>query len=281
MRTCPPCQLHCALASGLQPDCQSRCTTQRLRWKPCTHAPLQSSLTGPHTTPPQWLPQPAQRRLWPPTGGAAAPAAGWRGPAGRCPPRAAPQHPAQTSLQRALAMAGPRGFAARSRTFPSCSALDQLCKELCKTGLLCLDSPAVSKLGASGTAPASETRPWVGRNPRMPQWQAGTRTLPPVSPPAAVRPGQQHAHQGCTTRSTARHRLPAHQDPHALLGAACSMRCSFQALPAPLLELACVLPGNNASPRPMSASPAATAAAVPEDDPPGMRPGAAGLAGVP
>lgn len=118
------------------------------------------------------------------------------------------------------------------------------------------NQPAVSKLGASGTAPCSsgcgwrralgrsgrshaaddapaqapacssdtpppartsrDTRPCVGRKPRMPQCPAGTRTLPPVSPPS-----------------------------------------------------------------PRSASPCATAAAVPLDDPPGMRPGAAGLVGVP
>jgi hypothetical protein len=33
--------------------------------------------------------------------------------------------------------------------------------------------------------PATETRPWVGRRPQMPQLLAGTRTEPPVSVPKA------------------------------------------------------------------------------------------------
>lgn len=57
--------------------------------------------------------------------------------------------------------------------------------------------PAVSKLGASGTAPSREMRPCVGRRPKMPQCAAGTRTLPPVSPPAR----EVDQRQGCSGAS--------------------------------------------------------------------------------
>lgn len=43
--------------------------------------------------------------------------------------------------------------------------------------------PTVSKLCAMGTTPATEIAPCEGRNPNMPQYAAGTRTLPAVSVP--------------------------------------------------------------------------------------------------
>ena len=76
--------------------------------------------------------------------------------------------------------------------------------------------PPVSNDGARAQEPARETRPWVGRMPKTPQNDAGTRTDPPVSPPS-----------------------------------------------------------------PNSAWPAATAAAEPEEEPPGVRSGQRGLRGVP
>src|SRR5262249_61192056 len=44
--------------------------------------------------------------------------------------------------------------------------------------------PAVSKLGANGAAPASGTRPWVGRMPYRPQKLAGILTEPAQSVPS-------------------------------------------------------------------------------------------------
>jgi hypothetical protein len=43
--------------------------------------------------------------------------------------------------------------------------------------------PTVSKLCAIGTTPATEIAPCEGRNPNMPQFAAGSRTLPAVSEP--------------------------------------------------------------------------------------------------
>ena len=47
------------------------------------------------------------------------------------------------------------------------------------------NQPQVSKRGARGMQPASDTRSWVGRRPTRPQWLAGARTEPPVSEPMA------------------------------------------------------------------------------------------------
>mmetsp|Transcript_13257 Transcript_13257/g.41953 ORF Transcript_13257/g.41953 Transcript_13257/m.41953 type:complete len:303 (+) Transcript_13257:123-1031(+) len=46
-------------------------------------------------------------------------------------------------------------------------------------------TPTVSKDCAIGTTPSTATAPWVVRSPRIPQHEAGTRTLPPVSVPRA------------------------------------------------------------------------------------------------
>src|SRR5205807_8791584 len=46
--------------------------------------------------------------------------------------------------------------------------------------------PIVSRLGASGQTPSSDTRPWVVLSPAIPQHAAGTRTEPPVSEPSAT-----------------------------------------------------------------------------------------------
>ena len=43
--------------------------------------------------------------------------------------------------------------------------------------------PTVSKLCDIGITPDSETAPWEGRKPKIPQYDAGTLTLPPVSVP--------------------------------------------------------------------------------------------------
>lgn len=48
-------------------------------------------------------------------------------------------------------------------------------------------SPTVSKLCAIGITPVVETSPWEGRNPKIPQYDAGTLTLPPVSVPETNR----------------------------------------------------------------------------------------------
>jgi hypothetical protein len=45
------------------------------------------------------------------------------------------------------------------------------------------DLPTVSKLCAIGTTPVDEITPCEGRNPKMPQNDAGHLTLPPVSVP--------------------------------------------------------------------------------------------------
>lgn len=44
--------------------------------------------------------------------------------------------------------------------------------------------PTVSKLCAIGITPDVETSPWDGRKPKIPQYDAGTLTLPPVSVPS-------------------------------------------------------------------------------------------------
>src|SRR3954469_6966579 len=46
--------------------------------------------------------------------------------------------------------------------------------------------PMVSRLGASGQTPSSETRPYVVFNPAVPQQADGIRTDPPVSLPSAT-----------------------------------------------------------------------------------------------
>jgi hypothetical protein len=46
--------------------------------------------------------------------------------------------------------------------------------------------PTVSRLGASGIAPAQGTRPWVGFQAVMPQQWAGMRSEPAVSEPSAT-----------------------------------------------------------------------------------------------
>src|SRR5271155_3082790 len=46
--------------------------------------------------------------------------------------------------------------------------------------------PTESKLGASGNAPLSDTRPCVGLKPMMPQKAAGMRHDPPVSVPSVA-----------------------------------------------------------------------------------------------
>lgn len=43
--------------------------------------------------------------------------------------------------------------------------------------------PTVSKLCDIGITPDSEIAPWEGRKPKIPQYDAGTLTLPPVSVP--------------------------------------------------------------------------------------------------
>jgi hypothetical protein len=53
------------------------------------------------------------------------------------------------------------------------------------SGPVAASTPTVPKEAASSTTPVRGTRPWVGRNPKMPQYEAGTRTEPPVSVPMA------------------------------------------------------------------------------------------------
>src|SRR5690349_15341655 len=46
-------------------------------------------------------------------------------------------------------------------------------------------TPIVSLVGDSGTTPSLPHRPTLGRNPTIPQYDAGMRTEPPVSVPSA------------------------------------------------------------------------------------------------
>ena len=46
--------------------------------------------------------------------------------------------------------------------------------------------PTADLLGARGLTPASDTKPWEGRKPKIPQLLAGSRTDPPVSLPGAT-----------------------------------------------------------------------------------------------
>ena len=74
------------------------------------------------------------------------------------------------------------------------------------TSIIAVQSPTVraigptwSQLGASGKQPSSETRPYVGLKPTIPQHAAGMRIEPPESVPSAV----------SATRLRARRRTPA------------------------------------------------------------------------
>lgn len=106
----------------------------------------------------------------------------------------------------------------------------------------------------------------------MPQWAAGTRTLPPVSPPAR----EAGRGQDCSGASA-----------NVLIMRCCKQQTCY--LPTARLQprLGCLhtllmLPTLLLhAPSPMSASPAATAAAVPLEEPPVTRPGAAGFVGAP
>jgi hypothetical protein len=48
-----------------------------------------------------------------------------------------------------------------------------------------VNQPAVSQVGAKGTASAIQGSPGLSRRPKRPQKAAGTRTDPPVSVPSA------------------------------------------------------------------------------------------------
>jgi len=102
--------------------------------------------------------------------------------------------------------------------------------------------PTVSKLCAKGTTPAVGTASYEGRNPKIPQYDAGTLTLPPVSVPVVQR-----------TLSLYLRQTKIHQESFRL----------------------------DNLPKEKSTIFAPTATADPLEDPPGTRSGAHGFIGVP
>ena len=111
--------------------------------------------------------------------------------------------------------------------------------------------PTVSKLGASGKTPSTETAPSAGLRPTTPQAPAGSRTEPPVSVPSA---------RGTSPAASAA-ALPPLEPPamrSGCRGLTTSPKCGFRPATPQANSSALALPTTIAP----SASSAATAGAV-------------------